>query len=237
MLSSVDLNAWSFRFSNSSSMLEQLSTAKADTELTFSTAVDLLLHSANDGTDDARIQTRVHKRLRRDVVVKSWRNQQTLLKNLRHFPRYRGKAYDHYHEAARAGAAGRATPRQLALADGLKAEIDASRLIVPVGQILFHGRANQDLTATSDYPTFISTSLDPIVARNSAFRRAGLNQAYGRPVVFVLTLRIPLPALWGHVGRSCEWELLLPPSLGLRQTGIHSGGGFDVVEAEVLRRA
>ncbi|MBG6223436.1 MULTISPECIES: hypothetical protein [unclassified Janthinobacterium] len=46
------------------------------------------------------------------------------------------------------------------------------------------------------YPSFVYTSLDPVVAMNSALRRAGMKQVNGPPVVYMLTLRDPLNAIW-----------------------------------------
>src|SRR6185312_12924681 len=97
--------------------------------------------------------------------------------------------------------------RQIA---GLDAEIAASKIVLQPGQVLLHGRCDTDLVTKQPYPTYVSTTLNAVVACNSAFRRAGVDHVNGRPLVFVLTLRVPLPALWGQVGRSVEWELLLP---------------------------
>ena len=66
------------------------------------------------------------------------------------------------------------------------------------------------------------------------FRRAGVDHVNGRPLVFVLTLRVPMPALWGQAGRSVEWELLLPRNITWREIGRTNNANFDIVEAEAI---
>jgi hypothetical protein len=236
-MSIVNQDNWSFLLRNSSPPMHVLGTAKPRRTLSFSTAADLVRYLADEDQDDyVTIQAEIEERIKGDTVFKAWRKIRTRLKDLKHFPKYRKNRYDHYHAAARACAVGNSTQEQKALAQGLEAEIDASRIVVPAGQIVFHGRANREITTVAPYPTFISTSLNPVVARNSAFRRAGSKNQNGQPVVYVLTLRCPLPALWGQTGRSFEYELLLPSQLTSVPTNEYQGCNFDVVEAAVVRR-
>jgi hypothetical protein len=146
------------------------------------------------------IQSGIGARLKTNTLAAEWKKARTYLKDLKHFPRYRGSKYDLYHAAARARWCSEATAKQLELANGLEAEIDSSQVILPSGQILFHGSANYDLTAVTPYPTFISTSLNPVVACNSALRRGGMNCKNGLPAVYILTLQCDLPALSGQAG-------------------------------------
>jgi len=236
-MSIVDQSNWKFVFNNSSPISDALGTSKPPTELIFSTSIELVRHIADDDYDDyVRIQGHIDKRIKADSVARAWKKARTYLKDLKHFPRYRKSGYHLYHDAARARQHGRATPKQQDLVNGLEAEINASRIFVSPRQILFHGRADRNLTTCAPYPSFISTSLNPVVARNSAFRRAGVNLANGIPTVYILTLGCSLPALWGQTGKSVEWEILLPPLLTNVVKGQYAGRNFDIVEAEVLGR-
>lgn len=231
----IDLAPWRFIFSNSSPLRDLADTSGPDTILNFDTATDLYRHVADDDQDEfIRIQDANDSRIRRHPVVKDYLARRTPLKDLPHFRAYRHNRSDRYHAAARARAAGTATLKDDRLFNGLYGEIDASQIIVPAGQVVFHGRAQRDLAGPPPYPTFISTSLEPIVAHQSA-RRIGIGQKSGRPVVYVLTLHDDLPALWGHVGRSHEWELLLPAGLNLHEVAFHPATRFDVIEASVGR--
>ncbi len=232
----VDQSNWMFVFSNSSPISDALGTSKSPRVLAFNTSTELVRHMADDDQDDyVRIQGRIDERIKADPVARAWKKAQTRLKDLKHFPRYRKNESHLYHDAARARQHGRATPKQRDLANGLEAEINASRVVVPPRQILFHGRADRNLTNLVPFPSFISTSLNPVVARMSAFRRARVNRVNGKPTVYILTLGCSLPALWGQKGKSVEYELLLPPLLTSVVKSQYAGRNFDVVEAEVLR--
>ena len=192
-------------------------------------AVDLVQYLADDDQDEfVAIHGKIEKRLDLDPSVKKLAKVRSLLKNLKHFPRYRRNDFDTYHAAARSCATGTATLPQELLVRGLQDEINASRTIAAAGQILFHGRADQELTSGDPYPSFISTSLNPMVARNSAFRRAYKG---GIPTLYIITLQSNMPTLWGQTGKSCEYEMLLPLGLKCEQTRFYKGATFEVVEA------
>ena len=233
----VDQLNWEFVFSNMTPITNKSGTFKPPRELKFSTSAELMCYLADDRQDDyIKIQQKINGRINADPVAIAWKNERTYLKDLKHFPQYRKRNYELYHQAARARQHDVATPKQQKLADGLEAEINASRVIVPIGQTLFHGRSDCDLTNLLPYPSFISTSLNPVVARNSALRRSGVNQVNGKPIVYILTLGCSLPALWGQTGNSCEYELLLPPLLTSVIKNQYVGQNFNVVEAEILCR-
>jgi hypothetical protein len=235
-MSIIDQDNWNFTFTHDTPMEVALGTAMPDTMLSFPTATDLVHYLAHNISDHGPIQRMIGDRIKADPVARVWHNRRTRLGTLKHFPHYRKDKYDRYHAAARARALGNATSPEIALVQGLETEIDRSRIIVPVGQILFHGRANREITMVSPYPTFVSTSLEPVVAFNSALRRAGVNNEHGQPVVYILTLRCELPALWGHTNSSFEFEVLLPPLLTCVQTREYKSGSFDVVEADIITR-
>lgn len=195
----------------------------------------LLRHLDGSGIKNrSRFQDSIAERLGKDPNVKTIKASRTLLKDLKHFPAYRNDQYDKYHDAARSVAGGRATAKDRHLIDGLDAEVAASAILLDAGQILFHGRCDDLLVTAHPYPSYVSTTLDPIVALNSAWRRAGNSNVNGRPIVLVLKLRVPLRALWGHVGKSHEWELLLPRGIDWEETNRQSGKTFDVVHAAAV---
>jgi hypothetical protein len=202
--------------------------------INFASPFDLAKYLSDEDQDQfIPLQGMIAKSIDRRPETKAWKQARTLLKDLVHFPRYRSKNFDVYHAAARAVYGGKATAEQQALAEGLIAEIEASRVCVPIGQTLFHGRCNREVSNQAQYPTFLSTSLNPVVARQSAFRRAGENFKNGRPVVYVLSTRCILSALWGQAGGSVEYELLFPPLLKCSERSYHQGRKFDVVDAEL----
>ena len=231
----VDVDSWRFEFRHDSQVDVALGTARAPEIFQFASASALAKFLSNDATDDfIRIHGAIDDQLKAKEEVKALKRDRTLLRSLHHFPKYRRRKYDDYHRAARAISTNSASPEQHTMATGLDAEISGSPIVLEPGQVLFHGRCDDQLVTQQPYPSFISTTLNPVVARNSAFRRTGANNANGRPVVFVLTLGISLNALWGHVGRSAEWELLLPRNIKWRQTGRSTGIKFDVVQAEAF---
>lgn len=160
-----------------------------------------------------------------------WLRNYTRIGKAPHFKRYRGKHYDSYKEAALARAAGTATPRQTLLAAGLSSEIAASKVIVPSGQVVLHGRSDQLPTARPNYDAYLSTTLSPFVAHLSAIRR--YKQLGGRQTIYVFRLIRDLPAMWGQVGSSAEWELLFDAGLPVRATSSFFSGAFDIVEADL----
>lgn len=160
-----------------------------------------------------------------------WPRVYTRIGKAPHFKRYRGKHYDSYKKAALARAAGTATPKQTILATGLSGEISASKVIVPSGQVVLHGRNDQLPTAGTNYDAFLSTTVSPFVAHLSAIRR--YDQLGGHRTIYVFKLTRDLPAMWGHVGSSAEWELLFDAGLPVRATNSFVSGAFDIVEADL----
>ena len=236
-MTSVDMTNWSFSFGGSIAAFNGTPQNSSLTALNFTTVLDLLLHMAGNGAQlsNIQIQNHINLRLKADPVAQAWRRQRTYLKNLSHFPKYKGRHYEAYHTAARAVALKGSTAKQQAMVMGLNQEISASKVIAPAGQLVLHGRAELSLHSGVTYPSFISTTLDPVVAVNSAIRRAGLNQVNGRPVVYILTLRSPLNVIWGNGKPPHEWELLMGTNLVCSHGKTHSGMQFDIVEATIGR--
>ena len=233
-MSIVNLSDWRFEFSNSSIVDEAQGITRSPTILSFPTSADLVEYLANEKKDDyCRIHSVIQERLDFDPVVAEWKRTRSLLKNLDHFPNYRRSKSKQYHRAAVARHQGLATQHQLDLVAGLEKEIKESRTKILPGQILFHGSCNASLISGNTYPTFVSASLHAVVARYHAYSSAGANFRNGTPTVYVLTMCVMSSALWGHAGKSNEYELLLPTSLTCRQTKQYSGANFDVIEAEV----
>lgn len=200
----------------------------------YPTALKLLLAISDPSAELARIQGRIQERLRKDVNRLAWHSQRTFLKNAPHFQKYRRQHSVHYHEAARLAASGtKLTQEQSALLQGLNAEINASKILLPVGQKLFHGTLNQSLTSQKKCPTFISTSLDPIVAFNHSKKRAFQKQNC-QACVYLLTVQRAIPAFYGQAGCTAEFELLLPTGLEITETNRYQIEKCDVIEADVV---
>jgi hypothetical protein len=174
------------------------------------------------------------KQLKTNSQVLTWNKARTKFSDLPHFSKYRKKQYDRYHAAARAIAAGQVTEEQRNLVAGLRTEIEQSRITLQPGQKLFHGRSDEDLTRFKYYPSFVSTSLNFVVAENSAYRRSGVKAANGPAIVYALSLMMEVRAIWGHTFDCPEWELLLPPNLMFEETSRSQGRKFLFIEANVV---
>lgn len=230
----INLDNWQFELGGSSSF--KGTPLYREPEKFRATHLELLLRLAADDKDDTAFQRQIQSRLSSEPVAQSWRRRRTFLRSLPHFSQYRKTTkYDHYHEAARAVAAGNATDSQVEMVAGLNQEIASSKVLVPAGQVLFHGRGDETLHNSLNYPAFISTSLDPVVSAIHARKRKRQGGAAGRAFVYALTLKDDLPAIWGNSGKTVEWELLFGTNLCCSLGTIHSGEQFDVVEATLGR--
>ena len=222
----IDMTNWHFSIGGGHPALVAHGLAQPPIALHFPTLTDLLCYI---GSGNQQLAAQIEDRLKADVKSVRWKNLYTRLSIAPHFKSYRGKRYDIYKAAALARAIGHATPKQLILANGLSSEIAASKVIVNRGQLVLHGRSDQSPSGGPVYNGFLSTTLSPFVAQLSAIRRQ--HQLGGRQTVYLFTVQRDMPAMWGHVGASSEWELLFDAGLPVRQTAIHSAGSFDVVEA------
>lgn len=230
VLPALDLSSWTFNLGGMGRLSLGPTTVRS-----FSTALDLLNWIASNGDLKSAVQGQVQDRIRLDPHWKSWRKQRTLFRNAPHFQSYRGAAYDHFHAAARCvvtGAGAPPTASQLGMYNGLMTEIASSAVVLPAGQLLFHGRADRDLDRLPKYPAFLSTSVDPVVASNHAHKRAFNSPR--RPLVYQLTLQTSRPAFFGQAGRLREYELLLPAGLSVTAKAFHRAADFDIIEAEIL---
>lgn len=191
-------------------------------------------HFALDDARDGGFQNDIQDRLKKDETVKHWLQLRTRIGNTKYFKSYRGNSvYLGYHSAAIAAAARRASPEQQGMMTGLDAEITASRVVVPAGQVLFHDRGDRDLDATTPYPSFVSTSLDSTVCIYHAKKRSMPPFNGARATIYALTVTTPLHAMWGNGGCLEEWELLLPTKLTCKETQVHAAGRFDIIEATI----
>jgi hypothetical protein len=224
----IDLSNWTFTLGGGPPVLVAQGALPPPQQINFSTVHDLLIAMGQGASLPAG---QIDARLRAGANAMGWPGVYTRIGTAPHFRRYRSKHYDAYKKAALARAAGTATPRQTALAAGLSGEIAGSKVIVPSGQVVLHGRSDKLPTAWSTYDAFLSTTLSPFVAHLSAIRRH--NQLGGQPTIYVFTLTRDLPAMWGQVGSSAEWELLFDAGLPVRATGSVSSGALDIVEAEL----
>lgn len=181
------------------------------------------------------VQGAIQDRLAADRDRLAWRRLRPKIGKLQHYKRYRKtSAYDDYHAAARALVAGQpVTASQSQMAAGLQGEITASGILLPVRQTLFHGRADRELDSAKPYPAFVSTTLDPIVALNSALRRS-LPKPGSTPIVYVLTLRRSIPGLFAQSGKLGEWEVTLGYGATVNATALHNAGNFLLIEADIV---
>jgi hypothetical protein len=201
---------------------------------TFNQPLEVLDYVARHPHAESNIQGDVHSQLERDPNFKQWRSLRTLRRKTPHFRRYRVGEFDKYHQASSALAEKRATSGQEALARGLGQEILGSRLTVPPGQMLFHGRADGVIHPGFILTTFLSTSFCPVIALNSARRRAGYPQR-SRSCVYILSSEERVPIHWGQSGNTAEYEILFCAGMSFRRVVRHSSLAwpFDVIEASL----
>lgn len=231
-MQTVDLTDWRFSFECDPRFVGTPLEVPSET-FEFSTSIELLKHLAHDDTQQGAFQNRIQERLRADPIAKKWHKQRTLIGDTPHFQSYRRNPnYQTYKNAAFAIATGHATAAQRELAQGLDAEIATSRVVVPAGQILFHGRGDRALDALAPYPSFVSTSLDPTVSIYHAIKRQ-LQRTSARATIYALTLESPLPAMWGNGGSLDEWELLLQTRLTCTVTQQYAQSRFDIIQASI----
>ena len=159
-MATIDLCNWHFSVGGSLAQFAGTEHYKAPDTVEMSTPVELLRRLSNDATHETAMQRQIQRRLKTDPTAKKWHAQRTRIGSTSHFKAYRKNPnYEHYHSAARAVATGHATSDQHEMTSGLDGEIGASKIVVPAGQILFHGRGDMQLHELQPYPTFISTSL------------------------------------------------------------------------------
>lgn len=233
----MDLTNWRFEVGGSISAFKGTPLYRAPTLLEFATPIELLQYLADhDDTHDSAIQRQIQHRLKGDAVALLLHRQRSHLRLLPHFRKYRQTDhYERYHAAADAVLHGHASSKQMTMVQGLDNEIASSAVVVPAGQMLFHGRGDPALHDSSPYPTFVSTSLDPIVCAWHAVKRKIQGGSKAKALIYALTLNEPLPAIWGNGGRLKEWELLLPRNLTCIAAAIHRRQRFDVIEATLRR--
>ncbi|RVG88465.1 hypothetical protein CN221_27410 [Sinorhizobium meliloti] len=232
-MSLVDFSPWTFEFKHDSAFEHAL--GRGGTEVfNFGCAQEFLLHIAQNLDDRGRFQNELGDRLKANSICKSWKKSRGKLAALKEFSKYRRRHYDAYHNAALAIWAGGATAKQTKMVRGLTAEIDMSPVVLKAGQQVFHGRSEPLPVVPQAYPSFVSTSMEPVVAANHSFKRSGPGS---RPQVYILTSNFDIRAIWGHAPGTVEWELLLPPGLVIEEKVRRGGKAFDVVVASILSRS
>jgi hypothetical protein len=196
----------------------------------FTSAVDVLRYLASNGAERPTFHNQIRSILNQDAVAKSWHRQRTFLYQMKYFRSYRRtRECKKFLLAARNLAAGTASLKQQQQVNGLNAEISGSNVVVPGGQLLFHGRGDCDLSHIRPFPSFLSTTLDPTVGIWHAIK--GPLYPNRRPTVYALTLSRLICAIWGNGGAIKEWELLFGTSLSCTVNMIHNQAQFDVIEA------
>jgi hypothetical protein len=232
-MSIIDMNNWSLHFGGNSSSQRGLSAGANTPAIVFDTPLSLMRYLMNDDSNRNVVQNMVRQRLDSDPVADAWHEKRQLLRSIPYFRRWRLSKFESFHEAARAVAQNRNTVAQAKLVAGLNAEISKSQVVLPVGQVVFHGRCSSMAALNWNYSSFVSTSLDPIVAVNSALRRTQSGGVNRRPVVYILRVVAPVQVIWGNGGKLHEWELLMPTGLNFAVRSHYSGTFFDVMEADV----
>jgi hypothetical protein len=226
---------WNFSFSTTTLIERMQGIIRPDMQLGFNTSEEFLkyLASTPEEQQPRGFHVQVDEMLSEDPFVKSL-NKNRNLSALKYFKRYRGIEHSKFHLAAFALGSEYVTEKQKNLVQGLDGEINSSKIVLPKGLVVFHGCQDSVLCDQPFCPTYISTTLHPVVAKNSAIRRARQLDPNGTPSVFILVLKKELPAIWGYTPRNkIEFELLLPRNLKICKTSNYEGENFELVFAEI----
>ncbi len=230
----VNVSDWEFSFGGSDPRLAGTPSFREPTIVRLATVLDLLLRLAEDGKDDNPHQHQIQQRLKTDPVAKAWHEQtgkdrgDAALRTLPKGRQVRGLPR---------GGSCRCCRHCLRRATGTRSRSRsrnaASAVIIPNGQVLFHGRGDRVLHSSSSYASFISTSLDPTVCIRHAVKRQVQKGPEARAGIYLLTTRAPLHVIWGNGGALKEWELLVPTRLQCTELSVHECTRFDIAEIDV----
>jgi hypothetical protein len=235
MIGDFRARVWNFSFSTTTLIEEMQGIVRPDMLLEFNTNAEFLkyLASTPEEKHPRGFHVQVDQMLSEDPLVKLL-NKKRNISSLKYFRQYRGFEHAKFHLAALALGSEYVTEKQKNLVQGLDREINSSKIVLPKGFVVFHGCQDGVLCDQLVCPTYISTTLHPVVAKNSAIRRARQLAPNGKPSVFMLVLKNELPALWGHTPRNkIEFELLLPRNLKVCKTSNYEGINFELVSAEI----
>lgn len=202
--------------------------------MSFATLRDIARHLSQSEQDLSFLSGKIAEQQAEDPVIQEWRRQRTPFNRVPHFRKYWTSRKDIYGDAAFAVRAGTATAQQVALVAALIDEIKDSQVTIDLGQTLFHGRQNPELSAVQPFPGFVLASFNPAAAAFAAANvmRAGKDRP-SQGYLYILTLRRPLQALWGETRTMPDYRLLLPPSLTVVVTSSTAAPLFTVVEATI----
>lgn len=235
LIGDVKAHEWNFRFSTTTLFEKMQGIVRPDMQLCFKTCEEFLKFLANTPEEQQPrgIHGKVDEMLSKDPFVKSL-NKKRNLSALKYFKKYRGNEHAKFHLAAFALSSEHVTEKQKNLVQGLDREINSSKIVLPKGLVVFHGCQDSVLCDQPYCPTYISTTLHPVVAKNSAIRRARQITPNGKPSVFILILKKELPAIWGHTSHNkIEFELLLPRNLKICKISSYEAKNFELVSAEI----
>jgi hypothetical protein len=230
----IDLTDWVLTFGIPDPMLEHTNSKKTPKSYEYETGKDILIGTATiDSADRAPIQSNIQKRLKSDSSLSSWLSSRRPLSEAPLFADYQASDYDKFHSAARSLMNGDGLNDTNQIATELNLEIVNSGIIIPLGQTLFHGRCDAEPSNGRPYPAFVSTTIDPIVAYNSALRRA---DGEGTQTVYIFQTSCEISALLCHDDESFEFEILLPPGLILDVTSVTKSVHQDltIIEADII---
>jgi hypothetical protein len=226
---------WEFRF-NTTKLIEELNgTTRPDLILEFKNRTKFFEYLATTPFEEQPrgIHDNVDKLLLNGTAVKFFNKKRSNLTGLKYFRKYRGYDHSKFHLAALAADLNLKPIRKNNIILGLDLEIQSSKILLPKGFVVFHGCENEILSREEICSTYISTTLHPIVAMNSAIRRCGSDPKVNNRTVYILTFKNETLALWGHTRRSAEFELLLPRKLRVSKSQIYHGLNFDIIHADI----
>ncbi len=187
-----------------------------------------------------QFQRIIARALDHDPICKSWFKERAPRKSQPHFLKYQQSEYETYHEAAGRVLGGRPDTDDTdhARFNGLIAEIQASGVVTACGAIVFHGRVRKGSICSTAQHGFLSTSLDPVVAINSAFRRGFDAKICDQDPslqkqILMIELAHDMPAIWGQYTQSHEYELLFAPPLDMTIITSKTVDDFELLHVEM----
>jgi hypothetical protein len=202
----------------------------------------LLKKLADDLLEDrGRFQSRISRDLDANPICSAWSDARGPQDPASHFRLYQETSYDEYHISAERvlGQSVQCSSEDERRFNGLVTEIQQSQISTPSGMIVFHGGASVISGPATSRTRFLSTSLDPVVAINSALRRAfDPTSLQEDPTltkqIYMFEIQGSLPLLWGHYDGSHEYEILFAPPMSFKVDLVEQVGRFKLIRALLL---
>lgn len=196
----INLDDW--EFVNRPHPIDRTLENKQTTIETFCSAKELCKHISENGRG---YQMRIQEQIKADPAYKAWKELSPYLKDLPEYKKYRTTEGSRFYNAQCSAAENQ---KEL-----LSKEIQDSKIILPVGQKLFHGfRIGGDIKENTSIEInhFLSTSLCPEVAIWHSLKGGEYVDTSLRSTLAIIEVTKEVSVIFGcHGGTKNELEMLI----------------------------